>query len=118
MLLEGPEMAKAALPGGSHTRNRTTMSDTIAPKTARSSPLAIAPATFSHRTCEPITGTRWRALRPWLQERGVPIAKIGRRAIVRVADYLAALGGPEAPAPVAEWKPADVIAMAAKRGTR
>jgi hypothetical protein len=82
----------------------------------RPAPIAV---TVSDRTSLAVLGVPWRTLRTFLQERGIPIAKIGRRPVVRLDLVLAALGG-ETAAPVSTWSEDDVLALAAsgKRGAR
>jgi hypothetical protein len=86
-------------------------SNTTTPSPRQS--IAIAPVSFSDRTCIEVTGQRWRTLRPWLIERGVPIVRIGRRSVVATDAFLRALTTDN---PTARpWDPATVLAAAARR---
>lgn len=77
-----------------------------------------APATFSDLTAPAVTGVPWRTLRVWLADRRVPVVRIGRRAVVSVAAFVAALDD-AAGAKAAPVNAVDFIAAAAgKRGGR
>src|SRR5579859_3578274 len=54
-------------------------------------PFTLAAVTVSDRTCEAVFGVPWRSLRQFLQRRGIPYLKIGRRPVVRVDAVLVEL---------------------------
>lgn len=77
---------------------------------------AQAPITLTDRTCGALTGVPWDTMREWCVAHGVAIAKIGRRSVVRLDDYLSAFdiaSGRSAPRPAAPWNPDEIIARAA-----
>jgi hypothetical protein len=78
----------------------------------RAPALPVAPATFTDRTCESVTGSPWRGVRDWCREHGVAIHHVGRRPTVVVADYLRALAG-EPVDELPSWDEDEVIARAA-----
>jgi hypothetical protein len=52
---------------------------------------AVTAASFSDRTCLETTGVDWRYAKRFCRANNVPIAKIGRRSVVSVGAWLAAL---------------------------
>lgn len=77
--------------------------------------IAAAPVLVSDRTSATVLGVPWRTLRVFLEERQIPIHKIGRRSVVSVAAVVAALEGTSKPA----WSEADVVRMMSSgRGSR
>jgi hypothetical protein len=77
---------------------------------------AVTPVTFSDRTCFATTGLTWRQARAFCAEHGVPVVKAGRRSLVRVDDFLRALGGDQAaPTKPARrpWDEAEAVRAAA-----
>lgn len=95
--------------GNTQRRREPGQVSSVAAEKNPSTPLpAVAAVTVSDRTCVAIFGIEWRTLRAWLDENGVPIRRIGRRPVVRIADVLAALEG-DAPA----WNEDEIVARAA-----
>ncbi len=69
-------------------------------------PVAIAPIVFSDRTSMQVVGLPWRVVQSFCHAHDVPIRKVGRRPVVVVAAFLAALEG-DAKAPV--WDEAAAV---------
>lgn len=55
------------------------------------STLAVHPVTVTDRTCAAVVGLEPRAFREAVARLKIPHAMLGRRMVVRVADFLAAL---------------------------
>lgn len=79
--------------------------------TPASNRAAVMPVTFSDLTAFEVTGLEWRQVRKICRTHGVPIAKLGRRCIVRTDAWIAAIdraaGVASEPAPA--WSRADVV---------
>jgi hypothetical protein len=60
-------------------------------RTPATSSLAIAPATVTDRTCAAVTGLEPRAFCELVSREKIPHARIGRRVVVRLDDFLAAV---------------------------
>jgi hypothetical protein len=73
--------------------------------------LPIMPATFTDRTALAVTGLEWRDAREICRLRGVTVNHIGRRPIVVVSEFLAAISGQPTAEP--EWDEAAAIESAA-----
>lgn len=56
-------------------------------------PMPVAAIAVTDKTCLPVLGLNWRTLRRWCRERGVAIHRVGRRPLVRIDDFVRALGG-------------------------
>jgi hypothetical protein len=80
-------------------------------------PLTVAALAVSDRTCFGVLGVPWRTLRDWCEANAVPIARIGRRPVVRVAHLFEALDGATGAKPRLVLTDDDVVALAA-RGAR
>ena len=80
--------------------------------------LAIAAVTFTDRTCFAATGLTWRQFKPFALERGIPIARAGRRPIVRVDHFLAAVDASSGTTPrrsALAWDEDAAVEAAARR---
>jgi hypothetical protein len=63
-----------------------------APRSKAAAP-ALAAVCFSDRTSLAVVGVPWGAAKRFCKERGVAIHKCGRRSLVRIDAFLAALEG-------------------------
>ncbi len=81
-------------------------------------PVQIAAVCFTDRTCVQVVGLTWRQALPFCREHGIPIAKCGRRSLVRLDRFLEAVDRIAGAEPREQYDEDSVVADAASDGGR